>query len=190
MSPQYLSPSWPPFIVGEDSYDLSHLNEEVLEVLDSSKVRRGVLVTYSDHCFTRDPLDEEDLAPSFPNCSRSDGRFCAERYALSFDLPKIIRETAEGGVVWNTDGDHYAVVRLNIGGESREYAVLFSLDRLKGFKNIHLHLRVRSAHPRNDDPIATFGSVRFAHLVRLRVANQRPPKLFDKKRKRPNKSRK
>ncbi len=177
--------SWPPFEVDGTVYLLSHLDDIVLQVEDSEKATRGIRVSFSDHCFTRDPVDKADPAPFFPDCSRGKGgRFCVDRYTLSLDLPNLVKSLT-GGVVWNTDGDHYAVVSAQVGGVRRDYAVVFSLDPLKGFQGIHLQMRIRSAHARDGAPINTFGNVRFAHLMTLRIANRRPNKVFDNNRKRP-----
>jgi hypothetical protein len=183
---------WPLFVHGEKTFDLSHLNERVDYAVDSSKKKRTVLITFTDHCFTRSPNGEGDTAPPYPGCSRADGRFCLERYELSTRLNdhlhfSTLRE------VWNTDSDeHYAIVRgVDHRGARIEYAIIFSLGRLKGVQTrggakINLHMRIRTAHRRDENrAIETFGSVRFSHLVKLTMENKRPPKTYDRHRKRP-----
>jgi hypothetical protein len=102
---------WPPFIYGGKTFDLSHLNERVSYAVDSSKKKRTIIITFSDHCFTRRPKGEGDRAPPYPNCSRKDGRFCSERYELSTKLNDHI-DFSSLRDVWNTGHDeHYAIVR-------------------------------------------------------------------------------
>jgi hypothetical protein len=182
---------WPPFVHGEKIFDLSHLNERMDYVVDSKKKKRIVLVTFTDHCFTRLPNGSADAAPRYPGCSRMDGRFCTDRYELSLKLNHHIN-FSNLREVWNTVGDeHYAIVRgVDHRGTRVEYAVIFSLEKLKGVQaeggtKVDLHMRIRTAHKRNNKPIETFGSVRFSHLVKLVMENERPLKIYDHKRKRP-----
>jgi hypothetical protein len=48
---------WPPFVHAGKTFDLSHLNERLEYVLDSSGTKRTVLMSFSDHCFTRGALE-------------------------------------------------------------------------------------------------------------------------------------
>jgi hypothetical protein len=95
--------------------------------------------------------------------------------------------------VWNTVADeHYAIVRgIDHQGTRVEYAIIFSLEKLKGVQapggaKVDLHMRIRTAHKRDKDrPTETFGSERFPHLVKLTMENTRPSKVYDRHRKRP-----
>lgn len=177
---------WPDFVVGDTTYDFSHLNEYTFETVDSDGTTRTIIVSFEDHCFTRKPKGADDTAPVFPGCSRQDGRFCTERFELSKAIQAHI-DAASKAKVWSTTSDHYAVVSIGQGDQSQEYGIVFSLDRVKGLAGVHLHMRIRTAHPRNEEPLDTFGNIRFAHLVKLRMLNQRPNKNFDRHRKRPTK---
>jgi hypothetical protein len=169
---------------GDKTYDLSHLNECLLVAKDSGGVERRITVTFVDHCFTRPSQGEGDEAPLFPDCSRPDGRFCTERYSLSHHIKSILDQLAKGDV-WNSAGEHYVIFKkVEHQGRKIDYVVVFSLDRLSGHSS-DLHMHVRSAHKRDQDPIDTFGSVRFAHLIKLRMERKRPSKIFNHKRKRP-----
>jgi hypothetical protein len=187
-----LQAPWPPFVHGGKTFDLSHLNERVDYVVDSDKKKRTVLITFTDHCFTRNSEGEEDAAPQFPDCTRTDGRFCTEHYTLSILLNDYINLSSLKNV-WNTDKDeHYAIVRgVDHRGSRIEYAIIFSLDKLRGIQaeggaRIELHMRVRTAHKREEGhAVETFGSVRFSHLVKLVMEKKRPPKIYDRDRKRP-----
>lgn len=177
---------WPNFVVGETTYDFSHLNEYTFVAADSDGNNRRIVVSYEDHCFTRKPTGTNDPAPVFPNCSRNDGRFCTERFELSKEIRARLDEALKGKV-WNSTSDHYAVIVIDMGEEKIEYGIVFSLDKVKGIAGVDLHMRIRTAHPRTDEPLGTFGHIRFAHLIKLRMQNQRPTKLFGKHRKKPQK---
>lgn len=176
---------WQPFVDGESTFDFSHLNGVCLVVRDSAGVDRRVCVTFSDHCFTRPPVDGNDVAPVYPNCSRANGRFCTERYELSLGLPQLLEFVASGGDVWNSQSEHYAILRnVNFRGNVVDYVAIFSLEKIKGTE-FDLHMHVRTAHHRDERPIDTYGSVRFAHLIALAIQKKRPKKNFDQRRKRP-----
>jgi hypothetical protein len=172
---------WPAFAHGDKTFDLSHLHERVDYAIDSSGTKRVVLITYADHCFTREAMEGEDAAPPYPGCSRASGRFCFERYELSLELNDHL-DFSRLKEVWNTKNDeHYAIVRgVTHQGAKTEYAVIFSLEKLKGVQapggvKIDLHMRIRTAHKRERErTVETFGSVRFAHLVTLAMKNERP----------------
>ena len=51
-----------------------------------------------------------------------------------------------------------------------------------------LDMRVRTAYPCDEKDIVTFGVVRFAHLVTLRMQRKRPNRNFDRNRPRPGRS--
>jgi hypothetical protein len=46
-------------------------------------------------------------------------------------------------------------------------------------------MRIKSAHPRDEREIVTYGLIRFAHLVTLRMQGKSPPRIMDRHRKRP-----
>ena len=174
---------WPPFLYDGKTYDLSHLNPWKLEVADSAKVTRSILVTCADHCFTKKP--DGDSAPVYPGCSRDDGRFCVERYELSLNLRQMI-EHAVGGEIWLGNEERYVVIKgIDFRGRKVDYAIVFSLEKISGTE-FDLRMHVRSAHKRyEDEPIDTYGSARFAHLVKLAIERKKPKRNFDRNRKRP-----
>jgi len=65
------------------------------------------------------------------------------------------------------------------------YGIVFSLDPVKGLP-VDLHMRVKTAYPCDERDIVTFGSVRFRHLVSLRMQRKRPGRIVDRGRKRPH----
>lgn len=61
--------AWPPFTQAGKTCRTSTSDY----VLDSDKVKRVLLITYTDHCFMGNPTGGNDLAPPYPGCSRTDG---------------------------------------------------------------------------------------------------------------------
>ncbi|GAA0585373.1 hypothetical protein [Caenispirillum bisanense] len=153
---------------------------------DSAKVDARIAVTFTDHCFTRDRRQGDAADLAFPGCSRDDGVFCLQRYHHSLQAPAYIRDFHRA-VAWNLKGDEtYAVIpTVTQDGQAQHYAIIFSLDRVRGVEGIDLHMRVRTAHPRTERDLTTYGSIRFAHLVRLRRENQRPRRVYDSRRRKP-----
>jgi hypothetical protein len=177
---------WPPFVHDGVEYYLSHLNGVSLNATDSAGRSRRIRVTFSDHCFTRPPLGDDDPAPAYPDCSRTDGRFCTERHELSLGILAVLEYVTTRGIVWNSQSEHYVIIKnVDFRGEAVDYAIIFSISKFKGSSDYDLHMHVRTAHRRDEKPIDTFGSVRFAHLLTLAIQRKRPKKNYDRNRKRP-----
>ena len=182
--PYFQKQGWPAFVYQGQTYEFAHLDEYEVEVVDSEKKTRWIAITFSDHCFTRLPEAGDDPALRYPQSSRSPGYFCTERYRLSLDLvPHIERATQRD--VWNIRDGNFAVVPVVTHQGMRVlYGIVFSLDRVKGLP-VDLHMRVETAYPCDEKDLVTFGSVRFAHLVTLRMQGRNPRRILDKHRKRP-----
>lgn len=183
--PYFQYKPWPDFHYNGTIYKLDHLAEHEIEVTDSSSVKRTIVITYSDHCFTDKPESEADPALVYPDCSRgAQGHFSFERYHCSLDLPTFVSQLTNNKV-WNVNGGNYAQLPIiTHNGQRTWYAIIFSLDPVKGLP-IDLHLKVRTAYPNSRDHIPTFGHVSFSRLVKLRVENKTPPPVYDKHRKKP-----
>jgi hypothetical protein len=181
--PYFRKESWRPFSYRGNVYTLVHLDEFEITVTDTAGTPRRISVTFGDHCFTKRPVDP-DPELVYPDSDRNPGHFCFDRYALSLALPDHIR-TATRGQVWNAAGDSFAVIPI-VDNADREivYRIVFSLERVKGLP-VDLHLRVKTAYPADNTPFATFGSIRFRHLVALVARNQKPKRITDARRKRP-----
>lgn len=181
-----VAPKWPPFALGSVTYSFDHLVDFAFTCRDSEGAERSVLVTFSDHVFTRKSEPGDLPGDAFPGCSRTpDGYVCQTRYRMSFQLPGLIERVAAQRVWLLTGDDRYAQIPvLDDEGKKLLYAVIFSLERNKGREH-PLRMYVRSAHLYDRKPPDTFGEVKFAHLVRLRIANKHPPKNHDRGRKRP-----
>jgi hypothetical protein len=182
--PYFPKNSWQPFVHQGTSYDLAHLNEYEFTVVDTEKQSRVIVVTFADHCFTRKQKLGDDPALIYPDSDRNPGIFCFKRYALSRELRAHIARAAVGSV-WNVKGDNFAAVPIvDSAGQLVQYGIVFSLDPVSGLP-VHLHMRVKSAHPRDEQELDTFGKVRFMHLVALRAKGERPRLVYDRHRNRP-----
>jgi hypothetical protein len=182
--PYFQRRGWSPFLYQGATYDLSHLDEYQLTVRDSANIDRMIAVTFSDHCFTSKPMPRDDPGLLFPGSSREPGHFSLARYHLTLGLPGHI-EWAMRGSVWYVGGDNYAIVpTVDQEGNRVLYAVVFSLSPVTGLP-VDLHMRVESAYPTSEKSVATFGSVRFRHLVALRIQHKRPKRITDQRRKVP-----
>lgn len=182
--PVFQKTSWGGFTYRGQVFDLSHLDEWQMEALDSQKLTRRIAVTCSDHCFTRDPLDGDDPALRYPGGTRQGRRFCVERYHLSLGLRDHLTRATTGSV-WHLGHDGYAdLPTVDHLGNKVLYGIVFSLDRVTGL-SVDLHMWIKSAHPRDERPITTYGQVRFAHLITLRMQGKNPPRIMDRHRRRP-----
>jgi len=160
------------------------LNEYELTVVDTDDVPRLIAVTFADHCFTRVPEVGDDPALTYPASDRCPGIFCFKRYALTFGLVAHIAHAAAGHV-WSVDGDSFAAVPVvDQSGKRVLYGIIFSLAPVTGLP-VHLHMRVKTAYPVDENDLVTFGKVRFRHLVALRMKGKRPGRNTSQRRKAP-----
>jgi hypothetical protein len=171
--------TWDVFQDGENSFDLSHLNDRAI-IVRVGENDVGILVRFSDHCFTEEAV-ENDVRPKFPESTRIDGRFCSKRHAASLNIWDCL-DRATKGTVWLGEDDRCLIVRIDLG----DYIIPFTLEKFKGVKDVSLLMRVRSAFLKMPDRhIATFGSVRFTNLVDLTIKGKSPNRQYGPKRKRP-----
>lgn len=181
MTDHYFQKSWPIFQFNGVDYNFEHLQEFFLEAIDSEKNPRKILVSYTDHCFTRLREADDHIDLGFPDCSRGkNGVFCHIRYEYSLQLPSHIQAAITGNV-WMAEGEHFAIIR-NVDG-TVSYGIFFSLDKVKGLA-CDLHMRIRSAFPCETLPV-THGKIRFSHLLKLRMQGKRPPKTITRHQKKP-----
>lgn len=90
-SPYITKSLWPDYTCGDAEYSFQHLSELTLTLQDSASVERRVIVTFSDHVFTRDPAPGDTERDAFPACSRTPyGVLCPVRYSFSSHLPQVI----------------------------------------------------------------------------------------------------
>ena len=171
--PYFHKQSWPLFVYQGISYSLTHLDEYQIEVEDSTKIRRVIAVPFDDHCFTRNPAPGDDPALRYPESTRNPGHFCLERYQHSLNLTAHLAQVVTRNV-WHLGYDGYAVVpTVDHQGRRTLYGIIFNLDPVSGLP-IDLHMRVKSAHPRDEREIITYGTIKFAHLITLRMRREHP----------------
>lgn len=86
-------PTWSTFTVQGVSYAFGHLVDFEFTCKDSDGTDRLVLVTFTDHVFTRDPAQGDSQADAFPDCSRKPyGLVCPVRHRMSLRLRGIIQQ--------------------------------------------------------------------------------------------------
>jgi hypothetical protein len=176
--------SWPAFVYQGQTYEFTHLDDYDVEVIDSEKKTRRIAVSFSDHCFTREADGKDDPALLYPQSTRAAGYFCIERYHLSLNLRQHIAQAMQGKV-WNIAGENFATIpTVDRQGILVLYGIVFSLDRVKK-RPVDLDMRVRTAYPCDEKNLVTFGTVRFVHLVTLRMQGKRPNRNLDRRRPKP-----
>lgn len=180
-----MSANWGIFQDGTKSYDLTRLDERLI-VVRAANIDHGILVRFSDHCFTVDAV-EGDQRPVFPSSSRADGRFCEFRHAASLNIWDHLNK-AVLGKVWLGEDDRYLVASVTVGegDEVSHYVIPFTLERYRGHSSARFLMRIRSAFPRTSDRhVATYGEVRFTNLITLTLNGKFPKRIYDQKRKKP-----
>lgn len=182
--PYFHKQSWGSFAVQGNSYDLTHLDEYEVEVADSQGILRKISIGFHDHCFTREPVAGDDADLRFPRSTRPIGHFCVDRYQLSLGIRQHLAYAMQGKV-WIIEGENFAVIpTVDHKGNRILYGIIFSLDRVKKLP-VDLDMRIRTAYPCDATEIVTYGNVRFAHLVSLRMQGKRPNRNLTRHRPRP-----
>ena len=170
--------SWPDFFYQGRHYSLTHLDECRFSTRDQKGIAREIVVTFSDHCFTRKYAAGDGPALVYRDSSRRPGYFSFDRYALSLQLPTYIEETLNGKI-WNAGGGDYSIIpTVTRGGEKLLYNIVFRLEPVTGLP-VDLHMPVRTAYLCEEGPPRTFGEVRCRHLVTLRMQNKHPREIWN-----------
>lgn len=137
---------WRNFQLGEDIYDLSHLNAHTVEYLDTRNPEKIIsyrfLVTYSCHCFTKDDslLSEDERKHLMYQTPKENRPFNLERYELSKQLPQIINSLAQSHILIRHAGHgRFATVKISDKmGNEVEYYVFFTVFKEKNKLRIHV----------------------------------------------------
>jgi hypothetical protein len=175
---RYFQEAWVPFRYQEQTYALDHLDEYVFTAIDSEKIRRNIIVSFSDHCFTRRPEVGDDPALVYPQSDRRPGHFCFERYELSLDLKGYI-DRATTGKVYLSEAENLAIINTTTSsGLPVYYGIFFNLDRAARNIPAHLHMRIRTAFPFTTNQPVTHGDIRFSHLMTLRMRREFPKRFI------------
>lgn len=174
---------WNKFEYNGNIYELSHLDpfEWFLEwpKEDKRSVRKYQFnILFSMHCFTKRVLASESTDSALLYKGPTEARlFCFERYELSKQLPKIIRNINNKSC-WHTQhGSFFTIEIQDKSGIKHDYEIYF--DVYKSSKN-WLTLMVKSAYIR--DAQYAIGQpkkrkVRFSVIARTRFERKelRPP---------------
>jgi hypothetical protein len=107
-----------------------------------------VRVTFSMHCFTRDPREGEVVRPCQIYHKNKEGRlFCATRTELGRGLSNIIATILERNC-FLTDRKNHVLFSSGRTENGDEYAVFFTLARASSNLDWDVNMTVLSAHPR------------------------------------------
>lgn len=149
-----------PFIHLSEQYNLSHLNAFYTEFIQpaqngkSEKIYR-CLIEFSHHCFTKSPNSHKgETLSDYPSelhytTEKETRIFCAERYALSLQLPYIIRQMDKQKCFFTSANDKFLTISIQTqANEIVDYEIYFSLKKAK---QCDVHIFINSAYLRSTD---------------------------------------
>ncbi|RKD75782.1 hypothetical protein [Kushneria marisflavi] len=143
---------WAPKVIGDQTYDLSHLHPDSLELVIPAKGKNperrfSIAIAYGLHCFTRKPNKDEQVPDDYwYQDSREKRVFCLMRWELSYQLPDIIRTLGRRKCL-HTKGEEFVTIEMVYHGREIEYAVFFTVT--KGDKSgADINLFINSGHER------------------------------------------
>jgi hypothetical protein len=147
---------WRPYVYGDNTFLLEHLHpfEWRYECPASEKRPARTYpfhVTFSMHCFTRDPLpDESEIDPDMWYQGPKERRlFCFDRYEESKGLPALIQTLGERAC-WHTHhGNFFTIETLDPNSTPRDYEVYFDVTRAS--RQGWLNLVIQSAYVRTPE---------------------------------------
>jgi hypothetical protein len=146
---------WRQFTYQGASYDLSHLDPFEWQYTAKAGEKRPERtykfhVTFSMHCFSRNPRDGEQVAADLWYFGPKENRvFCFDRHELSHRLPEIIRGLGDR-VCWHTHHGNFFTIELTTEkGEEVEYEIYFDVTRAT--RRGWLNLIVESAYVRTEE---------------------------------------
>lgn len=150
---------WLSFIHHGNRYHLSHLYPFDWHYTTRASGKRPACVykfqvKFSMHCFTRGPMKDEEAPEEFWYEGPDERRiFCFERYALSFQLPAIIRSMGDRNCYHTPNGNFFTIELTTREGKRVEYEVYFNVSRSsrKGWLNLYVesaYARTRGIQPK------------------------------------------
>lgn len=173
---------WPPHNLNGVRHDLSHLHPFRFNLKMSAAGNHpardiDIRVAFSSHCFTQKCLDgTHDSAFSAAHDRR---RFCLERYALSMQLPDIIRDLDRRKCYFNFKNsrqrNYITLDVLDGAGAPTEYLVFFDVRHAGEDQAVLVF--VQSAFPAGIAPKPhgiSRKKVGFRVLVSLALQNRKP----------------
>jgi hypothetical protein len=137
---------WQVFCHGNDTFNLSHLEQfdHVFEV--AAGVSYSITIRFSHHCFTEHtkPTDDPALLLTVGSDQRT---FDFERWRLSHYLPEIIKTLEQRYISHTNHQSFFTVELIEDAGQMQDYEVYF--DVTKDSKTKRLYLTVKSAYTRD-----------------------------------------
>lgn len=159
---------WRPHDDGDGTrYELQHLHPFQMTVNLQAKAPHParvvtVHVSFSLHCFTRQPKDDDPLASQYGD-HREVRTFCKKRFQLSHGLPGIVRALPDRrcGLAKN---DNFLTIDLPSSG--LRYGVFFNVRKLRSAGPDSVELVVQSAYALDPEKsLPTFQTVTFATIL-------------------------
>lgn len=169
---------WKPFTHKGEIFDLSHLHDTSLTVVqpakdDKPEVVYDLQVTFGLHCFTSGLKDGEKLDLELKYCdSRECRHFDKQRYELSKQLPAIIAALRQKKCFHSGKGNFFLVELMGISGTRQQYEVYFAVSKASG-GNGKLNLFVQSAYIRTQGQQPQKKPIGFCILLH-NVKNSKP----------------
>jgi hypothetical protein len=163
-------------------YELSHLHpfewHYTAEGVEGRRPERiyKFHVTFSMHCFSRDPLIGETIDCNLWYTGLKEKRlFCFDRHEYSKQLPDIIQSLGDRACWHSHHGNFFTIEVMTSKGEPVEYEVYFDVTRAtrKGW----LNLVIESAYVRTDDYKSTQPRKRKIRLDVIAYSRQQKKKL-------------
>lgn len=146
---------WNAFVYDGTQYDLSHLDSFEWAYFYEAGEKRPERtykfhISFSMHCFTRKPKDNEEVDESLWYAGSKETRvFCFDRYELSSQLPEIVKSLGDRKCFQTNHGNFFTIELTTKSGEQVEYEVFFDVTRAT--RRGYLNLVVESAYIRTDD---------------------------------------
>ncbi|MGA9651593.1 hypothetical protein [Pedobacter sp.] len=141
-----------PIIIEGKEYQFGHLNPfDHFFYSETAKKQLCIEVKFSNHCFTEKCEDPTGHALILKDPGNRDRVFCPIRYAISIDLPDIVREMLESNKpVWQTVHERNWVHTITIQTPVGPYHVFFEVRKASKGEDANVKLFVESAYP--EDP--------------------------------------
>lgn len=174
--------AWKAATIAGVTYDLGHLHPCTWEVVipgkgDKTDLVLKVNVSYSLHCFAREPKPGEEVRQDYwYEDSREKRVFCELRWELSKRLPEIIATLPDRRCM-HTGHEEFITLEVIYQDRTFEYAVFFTVTKAKKVEGAHLNLFVNSAHERHD-PLQYKKPIKFHFILlnRYRGKQIKPPR--------------
>lgn len=164
-------PYFQPVTIGQETFDLAHLEPFSFEVESvQAKKRLRVHVTFTNHCFTTsyDPQHHPIGEPIIDADKPRPRTFCQTRYRLSLALPAIISKLAATprDKVHETASERNWCYSVKIDDPAGPYHVFFEIRRAARDRRQwqDLQMVVESAYHQDQSPPKLKGTMAFMLL--------------------------